>query len=422
MLRLDYSENAINRKFIQNKKVIKRLNSASVQLFSMDKSIGTGWVELPNEITKQEIARIKDVAKNISTEADLFIVIGIGGSSAGAEAGVSLLKKCKTEIVFIGNNYDSRAIADLLEHAKNKNVYVNCISKSGDTLETLVTFKIIEDFLKKKYKKKEYVGHIIITTDYEKGVLRDIASTEGYESFVIPRTIGGRYSLFTPVGLLPMAVAGINIEKVLNGAKDAYKKCKEPEISSNPAVLYALIRNYLYAKKKKMVELISSFNEKYAKLFDWWEQLFVESEGKDKKGLFVSSLIYPNKLHSFEQFIQNGTPIIFETILDEETNKNDLSFVTKNEDKILPNLAEINFHSIKKASTEAVIKAHIEAGVPLVKFSLDELTEESFGYLAYTLMYSAAISGFMMGVNPFNQPDVDKYKNITKSLINSTSN
>ena len=421
MIVVNIDDAKVLEKNLTNSKVQKKLKQAHEQLHGFDKSNGTGWVDLPSEITKTEIGTIKQFAKNIQEMCQVFVVIGIGGSCVGAKAAIEMLKKSnvKTEVVFVGTSLNAKEIQNVIEQVKNKDVCVNVISKSGETLETNVAFHFIEELMKKKYKKGEYKKRIFVTTDYEKGSLREISTKEGYQSFIIPRTIGGRYSFFTPAGLLPMAVAGLNIEKILIGAKTAQEYCSGMDVMSNPAYLYALTRHFLYTKKRKTVEIVASFDGRMKLFFEWFKQLFAESEGKDKKGLFVSSLNYSTDLHSFGQYIQQGPPILFETILDIKKQNTDLILDKINENSPISYLNGKSLSEVERAMLNGIKNAHTLAGVPIILVEVDDLTEESLGEVVYFFMTACAISAYMIGVNPFNQPAVEEYKQKTrKNLTN----
>lgn len=406
-------------KFAKSGKIQKKLLLAHESLRALDKSNGTGWVNLPSETQKQELTTIKNIAKEIQDKCDLFIVVGIGGSYAGANAVIEMLKKSnQTEVKFVGLSFSAKELQDVLEQIKHREVCVNVISKSGNTTETLIAFHMIEEAMKKKYKKGEYKKRIFVSTDYEKGYLREVATKEGYQTFIIPRTIGGRYSVFTVVGLLPIAVAGINIDKFMNGAKVAELKYYDLNSDKNLAYNYALSRYYLNTKQKKSVEVMVSFESKLSAYFEWQKQLFAESEGKNKKGIFVSSLIYPRDLHSFGQFIQDGSPILFETVF---------NIKNQTEDKVINGLSEnhplykINGQSIlniEDATRDGVIKAHQETGVPVIKIDLENISEESVGELMYFMMVACAMHSYLLGVNPFDQPGVENYKQNTRELLN----
>ena len=301
-----------------------------------------------------------------------------------------------------------------MDYAKTKEVFVNVISKSGDTTESLIAFYLIEEFMKKKYKKGEYKKRIIVTTDHEKGSLREISNKENYYSIVFPRTIGGRFSLHSIVGLLPMAVAGVNIEKVIHGAKEAEKEFNEID---NIAFQFATTRYLLNTKKKKSLEIIASFDEKVTYLYDWTKQLFAESEGKNKKGTFISSLNYPTDLHSHGQFVADGTKILYETIISIEKQNADITLEKIKENSPLHKFNGLSVNDMSRATEEGVKSSHFEKGVPIIEFKMEELNEETFGYLTYLLMTSASVSAYLLGQNPFDQPAVEDYKEKTRLVL-----
>ena len=283
--------------------------------------------------------------------------------------------------------------------------------RSGTTTETAIAFEMVEAFMKKKYKKgSEYKKRIFITTDYEVGYLREIANSEGYTSFIIPRTVGGRYSVLSAVGLFPMAVAGINIEKVINGAINAYQYNFEFNTNLNPAYRYGAVRYLMYAKNRKLVELTTSFDDRMTGLLDWHRQLFAESEGKNGKGMFVSTSKYTTDLHSIGQFVQQGTPLLFETIFTCVQPEEDFKLENISEHSPVAYLEGKLLSEVNNSAKLGVIKAHSEAKVPVVEIKIDNLNEETYGELVYTLETACAISGLMLGINPFDQPGVEAYK------------
>ena len=419
MLQLGLENLGLNENLFKNGKIAKKIKFAHENLHSMDKSGGTGWVELPSLTTKSELLLIKEKAKEIQDMANLLIVVGVGGSVNGTKSAIEILQKhnFKVEVAFVGDSFDASAIQRVLDNAKTKEVCVNVVSKSGNTTETLLAFHLVEEFMKKKYKKGEYKKRIFVTTDHEKGILREIANKEGYPSFVFPRTIGGRYSLLSIVGLLPMAVAGINIERVMSGAKEAEENCSLPEVIENPAYKYAVSRYLINKKKKKSVEVFASFDSRLRVYFEWLKQLFGESEGKDKKGLYVTSLTYPSDLHSMGQFLEDGSPVVFETIFDIKKPSADLTFDKIKENSPLALFENKSLSEISRATLEGVKSSHAEKGIPLVSVEIEDLSEESFGYMAQFFMLSAATSAYLFGVNPFDQPAVEGYKQKTRILL-----
>lgn len=418
-INVDIQDSKIKSAWLKDKKFLKALRLAHDNLHSLDRSQGTGWVELPNLTTEIEIENIKTIAQDIKNRCDVFVVVGIGGSYAGTKAALEMLEVNGTpEIIFMGTTFSAKDITSVMEKIKDKEVCVCAISKSGGTSETLVSFSFLENYLKKKYKKnKEYANRIFIITDYEKGYLRELSVKEGYTSLVIPRTVGGRYSVLSAVGLLPLAVGGINIEKLLEGAKTAYKNYFVMNLSDNNAYLYGAARNILYSKGGKQIEVLASFDDRLSAFNEWFKQLFAESEGKDKKGLFVSSLTYSTDLHSFGQFLQEGSPIIFETMI--TINKPSCDIKIENLDLNSP-IAMMDgklLSEVVKATETGVLAAHKKANLPIIKIQIDELNEFTIGELFYFFEISCAVSAYLTGVNPFNQPGVESYKKETKEIL-----
>lgn len=421
MINVDISLSGVQERELRNKKYDKLLRIAHDNLHALDRSKGTGWVELPILTSEAELEQIKEIGERIKTQAELLIVIGIGGSYAGIKAGLEMLNKKDScpRVKFMGTTFSATELTECLEEAKNKEVAVCVISKSGTTTETLVAFNLIENLIKKKYRKgAEYKNRIYVITDYEKGYLRELATKENYTALIIPRTVGGRYSVLTPVGLLPFYVAGLDIQKILEGAQNAYKECFNLNLD-NPAYRYALVRYILHTKKKKAIEVMASFDDRLSAFYEWYKQLFAESEGKDGKGLFVSSLTYSTDLHSFGQFIQDGSPILFETFLEISKPNKDLKLEGFAKDNPLMVLEGKSLSELIKATTIGVVKAHQKAGVPIIKITTDCLNEFSFGELVQFFETSCAVSGYLLGVNPFNQPGVEEYKNNTREKLNN---
>lgn len=412
MLTINTLDTLINPKLKLGSKFLKKLKLAHESLHNIDKSMGTGWVDYPKEITKSELVSIKETAQKIQEMCELFVVVGTGGSVEGTKAIIGALDKkpAKTKMVFVGDSLEPKEIETVLDAIKANETCVNVISKSGTTTETLIIFHLIEQAMKKKYKKGEYKKRIFVTTDYELGSLRELASKEGYASFVIPRAIGGRFSVFTSVGLLPLAVSGVNIEKLISGAKLAIQTNGEFNINS-PANELASARYFLHTKLKKSVEVVTSFSAQASGLFEWYKQLFNESEGKNKKGLFVSSLRFPSKLHSAGQFIQQGNPILFETFLDVEKTNHDIMLEKIDASSPMASLEKASINRVNQAIELSVKQAHKDAKVPFITLSLTELTEEAIGEFMQTIMLACGISALLLGVNPFNQPGVEDYKN-----------
>ncbi len=388
----------------------------------------TGWLDYPIKYDKDEFNNVKKSGKEIRENSDVFLVIGIGGSYLGARACIEALshsffnnlskeKRKVPEVYFVGNNMSSTYIRELFDVIEGKDVSINVISKSGTTTEPAVTFRIFKEYLEEKYGKKEASKRIYVTTDKSKGALRKLADIEGYTSFTIPDDIGGRYSIFTSVGLLPITVAGLDIHKLMSGAKDGMEEYSKLDIEDNIAYQYAIIRNSLY-RKGKYIEILISYEPRLLFLQEWWKQLYGESEGKDGKGLYPASANFTGDLHSLGQLIQDGKRNIFETIINIDSPRKDLE-IKENEE----NLDGLNFLKgktidfVNKKASEGTVMAHVEGGVPNLIFNIPEMNEYYFGKLVYLFKKSCAISGYMLGVNPFDQPGVEKYKENMFKLI-----
>ena len=380
-----------------------------------------GWLDLPTNYDKKEFARIKKAAKKIKKESDVLVVIGIGGSYLGARAVIEALtntfynllpeKQRKfPQILYAGNNLSANYLTDLINYLGDKDFSVNVISKSGTTTEPGVAFRIFREILENKYGIEEARSRIYVTTDKERGALKTLSDSEGYERFVIPDNVGGRYSVLTAVGLLPIATAGIDIEKLMEGARIAEERYNDPELKYNDCYKYAVVRNVLY-KLNKNTEILANYEPKLHYFTEWWKQLFGESEGKDNLGIFPAGVDFTTDLHSMGQYIQEGRRNLFETVL---SVKNVDANITINIDE--DNLDGLNYlvgkdlDFVNKKAMEGTIKAHVDGDVPNIKIEIDELNEESMGELIYFFEKACAVSGMLLGVNPFNQPGVEKYK------------
>ena len=383
----------------------------------------TGWVNLPRDYDKAEFARIKAAAKKIQQQSQVLVVIGIGGSYLGARAVIELLaspnynikKKDTPDIFFAGNGLSTDALLETIALIGDRDFSVNVISKSGTTTEPAVAFRIFKQLLEEKYGKEGARDRIYATTDAHKGALKGLADTEGYEEFVVPDDVGGRYSVLTAVGLLPIAVAGIDIDALMGGAAQAMEELAAPGMD-NPAWQYAAARHALYESGKK-VELLACYEPPFRFFAEWWKQLFGESEGKEGKGLFPASVEFTADLHSMGQYIQEGERLMFETVV---------KFAPKGQ-FLIPNDPDnvdgLNFLSGKPLSFVAdqamrgVILAHVDGGVPNVLIELPAISEKSVGYLIYFFEYVCGLSGHLLEVNPFNQPGVEAYKNNMYALL-----
>lgn len=376
-----------------------------------------GWMELPTNYDKLEFDRIKDIALKIRNNSEILVVIGIGGSYLGARAVIEALigsfengDVSNTQVVYAGNNLSSRYLIDLINYIGDKDFSVNVISKSGTTTEPAIAFRIFKEMLEKKYGVNEAKKRIFVTTDKEKGALKLLANQEGYETFVIPNNIGGRYSVLTAVGLLPIAVAGLNIDKLMEGARTAQERFANPDLLSNECYKYAVVRNILY-KEDKNIEILACYEPRLYYFAEWWKQLFGESEGKDLKGIFPASVCLTTDLHSMGQYIQEGRRNLIETVLNIVGGNMDIE-VKEDKDNLdgLNYLVGKSLDYINKKAMEGTIEAHVDGGVPNILINIAELDEEAIGELVYFFELACAFSGSILGVNPFNQPGVEKYK------------
>ena len=416
-MRLDLSKSLISKKDIFNKKYQKKITEIHEKLHSEDKSAGTTWVDYPTNYDKKEFSKILKLAKQIQSNSEVLLVVGIGGSYLGAKAGLDMLpKKDGIEVVFAGTSLDYSDLTEKLEYLKDKEVSVNVISKSGTTVEILVILNVIERFMKNKYKNN-YKERIVFTTDKVKGYLRERAALEGIESLSVPDFMGGRYSVLSAVGLLPFAVAGVNIKHMMQGALDCYNELKSSNINENPAYQYAIYRHLVNVKLKKKIELFASFTTRMASFEEWLQQLFAESEGKEGKGLFIATLTYSSDLHSVGQFIQQGTPIVAETFITVENQGKDVEISNMSLLSPIKFLVQKTVGDINKAAYEGTIKAHYEAGVPIAILTIPEISAYYYGKLVYFFEKACAASGYLLEINPFDQPGVEQYKSYMKELL-----
>ena len=383
-----------------------------------------GWLDLPVNYDKEEFARIKAAAKRMQEDSDVVIVIGIGGSYLGARAAIEALKgmmynakKKKTpDIYFVGDSISPAYLQDIISLCEDREFSVNVISKSGTTTEPAVAFRVFKALLEKKYGKEGAKRRIYATTDRAKGTLKELSDREGYETFVVPDDVGGRFSVLTAVGLLPIAVAGCDIDRLMEGAaaaREAFAGCS----LENDCYRYAATRNILY-RKGKAVELLACYEPNFTLMNEWYKQLFGESEGKDGKGLFPASVVFSTDLHSMGQFVQDGARVMFETVVDIKTPQQDL-FIEKSADNFdgLDFLANQNMSVVNRKAMEGTILAHTDGGVPNVLLEVDALDEYNLGYLIYFFEKACAISGYLLGVNPFDQPGVESYKKNMFALL-----
>lgn len=384
-----------------------------------------GWRTLPEDYDKKEFAEIKAAAEKIRNDSDILIVIGIGGSYLGARAVIefcksknyNLLPGTKPQIFFLGNSLSPTEITEVLSLTKDKDFSVNVISKSGTTTEPSVAFRIFKRRLVEKYGEKQANERIYVTTDRSKGILRREADENSWKSFVIPDDVGGRYSVLTAVGLLPIACAGIDIDKLMKGARDAMNDLKERDVEKNQACRYAAIRNILL-RKGKFVEMMVCYEPDYTMMNEWFKQLFGESEGKENKGILPYSGIYSTDLHSLGQYVQEGERILFETLVSFKEPKCDITIEKEeNNGDGLNFLAGRTLSYVNKTASQGVILAHTDGSVPNIILELDRMDEENLGYLIYFLEFSCGVSGYILGVNPFNQPGVEAYKKNMFALL-----
>lgn len=382
-----------------------------------------GWVDLPVNYDKDEFERIKAAAERIKKSCDVLIVIGIGGSYLGARAVIEALrstlynsiKKDTPEIYYVGNSINPAYLNDVLSICEGKDICVNVISKSGTTTEPALAFRIFKKLVEDKYGKEEAKNRIFATTDKAKGTLKSLADTEGYETFVVPDDVGGRFSVLTAVGLLPIACAGIDIDKLMAGAAAAREKYSQDD--QNDCYKYAALRNILY-NKNKSVEMLISYDPSFAMMNEWFKQLYGESEGKDQKGIFPASAVFSTDLHSLGQFIQDGSRIMFETVLNVKKQRSDL-YLDPDEENLdgLNFLTNQNMSVVNEKAYQGTVLAHTEGGVPNIVLELDAVDEENIGELIYFFEKACAISGYMLGVNPFDQPGVESYKKNMFALL-----
>jgi len=383
-----------------------------------------GWYDLPESYDKNEFSRIKAAAEKIQHSCDIFIVIGIGGSYLGARAAIEFctsplynsLKKSTPDIYFAGNNISASQMKELLSLCEGREVCVNVISKSGKTTEPAIAFRIFREYLEKRYGESEAKERIFVTTDKARGTLRELADEKGYESFVVPDDVGGRYSVLTAVGLLPIAVAGIDISELMAGAMDARKALSSAELANNECLKYAAIRNILY-RKNYTNEILVGFEPSLALTAEWWKQLYGESEGKDGKGIFPASVIFSTDLHSMGQLIQQGRRDIFETVIDIEAPACDMVVPDGDDGDGLAYLTGRALHDINRTAFKATALSHLDGGVPNIVLSLSERSARTFGELVFFFELGCAVSGYILGVNPFDQPGVEGYKNNMYALL-----
>ena len=390
----------------------------------------TGWVTLPTDYDKEEFQRIKAAARRVKENSDVFVVIGIGGSYLGARAAIEFLKsdhyndlkKDTPDIYYAGNSISSTALAELVSICEGKDISINMISKSGTTTEPAIAFRVFRELLEKKDGKDGARERIFCTTDRQKGTLKQLADKEGYETFVVPDDVGGRYSVLTAVGLLPIAVAGADIDALMAGAAKAAALYSEPSLEKNDCYKYAAIRNILY-RKGRSTEVMVSYEPCYTMMNEWWKQLFGESEGKDQKGLFPASVVFSTDLHSMGQYLQDGRRTLFETVMLIDKPKYEITLGNDPENVDGLNYLEGRTMAfVNEKAFQGTVLAHNDGGVPNVVLHAPDFSEDTLGQIIYFFEKACAISGYLLGVNPFDQPGVESYKKNMFALLGKPGN
>ena len=420
-IKFDYEESGIDKKQIMEyKEVIENIHK-DLHIRADDITDFVGWLELPENYNKEEFERIKKAAKKIKESSDILLVIGIGGSYLGARAVIEALssnfsymqteeQRKAPQILYAGNNLSPNYINELIEILSDKDFSINVISKSGTTTEPAIAFRIFREILENKYGIDEARSRIYVTTDEKRGALKTLSDNEGYEKFVIPDNVGGRYSVLTAVGLLPIAAAGIDIDKLMDGARAAQEKYNDSDVKYNDCYQYAAVRNILY-KQDKTMEIFANYEPKMHYFTEWLKQLFGESEGKENKGIFPAGVDLTTDLHSMGQYIQEGIRNMFETVLYYRNSNSNIT-INSDDDNLdgLNYLAGKDLDYVNKKAMEGTIKAHVTGGVPNIEISIEKLDEENIGALIYFFELACGMSGNILGVNPFNQPGVEEYK------------
>ena len=421
MIKVNFEKTGIDKKEIMKYKQEVENIHKNLHERSTDDGDFVGWLELPTNYDKEEFERIKEAAKRINKDSDILVVIGIGGSYLGARAVIESLtstfaniqtskQRKHPMILYVGNNLSPNYINELIEVIADNDFSINVISKSGTTTEPAIAFRIFREMLENKYGIDEARSRIYVTTDKEKGALKQLSDEEGYETFVVPDNVGGRYSVLTAVGLLPIATAGIDIDKLMNGARVAQEKYADNDLKYNECYQYAVVRNLLY-KDGKTTEILVNYEPKMHYFTEWWKQLFGESEGKDSKGIFPAGVDFTTDLHSMGQYIQQGIRNLSETVISIEKPHSNI-LINSDDD----NLDGLNYLSgktldyVNKKAMEGTIEAHVSGGVPNTVLSIEKIDEQNIGELIYFFELACSISGNILGVNPFNQPGVEEYK------------
>ena len=414
--------------FINKEEIEKVASQVSLAHKTLTEGTGAGndflgWIDLPVNYDKDEFERIEKAADKIRNDSDVLVVIGIGGSYLGAKAAIDFLTgpfynyTAKTQIIFAGNNISPNYLNSVVKCLEGKDVSVNVISKSGTTTEPAVAFRVLKKFMEDKYGKEEAKNRIYATTDKAKGALKNLADDEGYETFVVPDDVGGRFSVLTAVGLLPIAVCGADIKAMMQGAADAREMYASDDLETNECYQYAAVRNILH-RKGKDVEMLVNYEPELQYFTEWWKQLYGESEGKDGKGIFPAGVSFSTDLHSMGQYIQDGRRMMFETVLCVEESKTDV-IIGEDADNVdgLNFLAGKGMDYVNKKAFEGTYLAHNDGGVPNLIINIKRLDEYTFGQLVYFFEKACGISGYMLGVNPFNQPGVESYKKNMFALL-----
>ena len=410
---------------------MKAITESARQLLLSKQGAGNdylGWIDLPVDYDKDEFARIKKAADKIRSDSEVLVVIGIGGSYLGARAAIEFLGhnffnsvdkeiRKSPEIYFVGNSISSTYLAGLVDTIGDRDFSVNIISKSGTTTEPAIAFRVFKKMLEKKYGKEGAAKRIYATTDKAKGALKKLADAEGYEEFVVPDDVGGRFSVLTAVGLLPIAVSGVDIDELMSGAASARKRCIENDFENNDSMQYAAMRNILL-RKGKSVEILCDYEPSLHYTLEWWKQLMGESEGKDNKGLFPASVDLTTDLHSMGQFIQDGSRIMFETVLNVEKPSREITIEAEDEDLDgLNYLAGKSVDFVNKCAMNGTILAHTDGNTPNLRVDIPEQNAFYLGELFYFFEFACGLSGYILGVNPFNQPGVESYKHNMFALL-----
>ncbi len=421
MVKFNFENSSINERMIYEMESVVSENHKKLHDNPNIETDFRGWIDLPENYNKEEFERIKKAANKIQSDSDVLIVIGIGGSYLGARAVIEAVTNCFNNmlpakkrkmpmIVYAGNNLSSNYLTDLLNLIGERDISINVISKSGTTTEPAIAFRVLREAIETKYGVEEAKKRIYVTTDKKRGALKGLADQEGYETFVIPDNVGGRFSVLTAVGLLPIATAGVDIDKLMQGARDARAKYMDPSVKFNDCYKYAVVRNLIYNSGKK-VEVLANYEPQLHYMTEWWKQLYGESEGKDGKGIFPAGVDLTTDLHSMGQYIQDGERILMETVLAVEEPNSDIIVKEDAENTDgLNYLAGKGLDYINKKAMEGTIEAHVTGNVPNMKITIDKLDEENLGHLIYFFEKACAMSGLILGVNPFNQPGVEEYK------------